>query len=215
MMVSALPSAFVFAPGCDASHSAKARSAIPSPTDFRSALSFLSCPLVNALSSIPLDDVPSMMSPAVGRLEVPFNYSKYLWKRLRGRPTHRPRGADRRCVLVRDVEVAAARAMTARDWLTELDPIDEVAALPSPAGGELVGGSAAWPDDYREVKGWSEGTGLLQEAMEEADDENREGPAGRPGAGDDTHHGVCLGEDQQGPGKRGTATRAWVSGRKA
>ena len=77
-MVSALPSVFVFAPGCEASHSAKARSAIPSPTDFRSALSFLSCPLVNARSSIPLDDESSMMSPAVNRLEVPLNYNKYL-----------------------------------------------------------------------------------------------------------------------------------------
>ena len=113
---------------------------------------------------------------------------------------------------MRDVEVAAARAMTARDWLTELDPTDEIAALPSLVGEGLVGGSAAWPDDCRVVKGWSEGTALLQEAMEETDDENREGPAGQLGAGDDAHHGVCLGEDQQGPGKRRTATRTWVSG---
>ena len=93
------------------------------------------------------------------------------------------------------------RAITARNWLTELDPTDEIAALPTPVGEELAGGSAAWPDDYREVKGWSEGTALPQEAMEEADDQSCEGPAGRSGDGDDSHHGVCLGEVQQGPGK--------------
>ena len=36
---------------------------------------------------------------------------------------------------------------------------------------------------------------------------NGQGRAGRPGAGDGSHHGVCLGEDKQGPGERGTATR--------
>jgi len=35
---------------------------------------------------------------------------------------------------------------------------------------ELVGGSAAWWDDYVVVKGWSEGTVVLQEAMDEAGD---------------------------------------------
>jgi len=39
-----------------------------------------------------------------------------------------------------------------------------------------------------------------------------EGCAGRPGAGDDPHHGVCLGEGEQGPCERGTATRTLVSG---
>ena len=37
--------------------------------------------------------------------------------------------------------------------------------------------------------------------------------AGRPDAGDDPHHGVCLEEDEQGSGERGTAARAWVNGR--
>ena len=60
------------------------------------------------------------------------------------------------------------RAMTAAEWLSELDPEDGIAALPSPVREELVRGSAAWPDDYRVVKGWSEGTAVLQEAMEEA-----------------------------------------------
>ena len=38
---------------------------------------------------------------------------------------------------------------------------------------ELTGGSAAWPEDYRVVKGWSEGTAVLQETREEADDADR------------------------------------------
>ena len=146
------------------------------------------------------------------------------------------------------------RAMTPGDWLSELDPNDKIAALPAPVREELIGGSAAWRDDYVVVKGWSEGTAVLQEAMEEAGDADgvkagffarleprredwalrmlrsahvlkgagkvdwktfagtAEGRAGRPGAGDHPHHGVCLGEDQQGPGERGIATRASVSG---
>ena len=111
---------------------------------------------------------------------------------------------------------------------------------------ELTGGSAAWPEDYRVVKGWSEGTAVLQETREEADDADRvkawffarlesrracpegrrkrrlaylhgdsEVRAGRPGAGDDPDHGVCLGEDEQGAGERGTATRTRVRGRAA
>ena len=62
------------------------------------------------------------------------------------------------------------RAMTTGDWLSELDPNDEIAGLPEPVREELVGGSAAWRDDYVVVKGWSEGTAVLQEAMDEAGD---------------------------------------------
>ncbi len=62
------------------------------------------------------------------------------------------------------------RAMTAGDWLSELDPNEEIAALPEPEREELIGGSAAWRDDYVVVKGWSEGTAVLQEAMDEAGD---------------------------------------------
>ena len=32
-----------------------------------------------------------------------------------------------------------------------------------------------------------------------------EGCAGRPRAGDDSHHGICLGEDEEDLGERGTA----------
>ena len=65
------------------------------------------------------------------------------------------------------------RAMSAREWLSELDPDDGIGALPLPVRQELVGGSAAWPDDYRVVKGWSAGTAILQDAMEEAEDADR------------------------------------------
>ena len=61
-------------------------------------------------------------------------------------------------------------AMAAEDWLSELDPNDEIASLPEPVREELVAGSAAWRDDYVVVKGWSEGTTLLLEAMDEAKD---------------------------------------------
>ena len=44
------------------------------------------------------------------------------------------------------------RAMSAGDWLSEIDPIDEIAALPELAGEELIGGRAAWRDNYRVVK---------------------------------------------------------------
>ena len=33
-----------------------------------------------------------------------------------------------------------------------------------------MAGSAAWPEDYRVAKGWSEDTAALQDAMAEADD---------------------------------------------
>ena len=43
--------------------------------------------------------------------------------------------------------------MPVGDWLSELDPNDEIAALPEPEREELIGGSAAWWDDYVVVKG--------------------------------------------------------------
>ena len=119
---------------------------------------------------------------------------------------------------------------------------------------ELIGGSAACPDDYIVVRGWSQGTALLHEAMQEGDDEDQVKAAFRArletrcehwalrmlrsahvlkgagnidwrpfagtamalldgqGAGDDPDHGVCLPENLQGPGKRGTAQRALMNG---
>ena len=65
------------------------------------------------------------------------------------------------------------RAMSAGEWLSELDPDDGIPALPDPVREELVRGSAAWPDDYRVVKGWSGGTAILQQAMDESDEADR------------------------------------------
>ena len=65
------------------------------------------------------------------------------------------------------------QAMSAGEWLSDLDPDDGIAALPQPVREELVGGSAAWPDDYRVVKGWSAGTAVLQQAMDESDEADR------------------------------------------
>ena len=39
------------------------------------------------------------------------------------------------------------RAMTAGDWLSALDPNEEIGALPEPVREEPIGGSAAWRDD--------------------------------------------------------------------
>ena len=64
-------------------------------------------------------------------------------------------------------------AMTAQDWLSELDPDGEIARLPAVVREELIGGSAAWPEDYIVVVGWSEGTAILHEAMQEADGEDQ------------------------------------------
>ena len=64
-------------------------------------------------------------------------------------------------------------AMSAGEWLSAVDPDDEIAALPQPVREELIGGSAAWPDDYRVVKGWSAGTAILQDAMQESDEADR------------------------------------------
>ena len=47
------------------------------------------------------------------------------------------------------------------------------AALPAVVREELIGGSAAWPDDYIVVTGWSEETALLHEAMQEAEDKDQ------------------------------------------
>ena len=65
------------------------------------------------------------------------------------------------------------RAMTQRYRLSEQGASDEIAALPSPVREELIGGSAAWPEDYRVMTGWQEGTSILQDATEETDDADR------------------------------------------
>ena len=59
------------------------------------------------------------------------------------------------------------RTMTARDWLEEVDPEGHIARLPAPERDELVEASAAWPERYPEVEAWSEGTAVMQQALED------------------------------------------------
>ena len=90
-----------------------------------------------------------------------------LWPRGLRWSDRRPRGRSTSRLRAGCWE-SRPRVMTTGDWLSELDPNDEIAALPSPVREKLVGDGAAWPDDYVVVKGCSEGAAILQEAMEEA-----------------------------------------------
>ena len=58
-------------------------------------------------------------------------------------------------------------AMTVQDWLAEVDSDGEIAGLAAAERDALVEESAAWPDRHFAVRGWSEGTALLHEAVEE------------------------------------------------
>ena len=62
------------------------------------------------------------------------------------------------------------RAMTARDWLAELDPGGAIASLPGGERDALIGRSAAWPNDRQIMDTWFEGTALLDESLNAADD---------------------------------------------
>ena len=62
------------------------------------------------------------------------------------------------------------RAMTARDWLAELDPEGAIASLPGGERDGLIGRSAAWPNDRPIMDTWFEGTALLDESLKAADD---------------------------------------------
>ena len=75
------------------------------------------------------------------------------------------------------IDVAAAfglselrpRAMTAPDWLAELDPGGAIAGLPDAERDELIRRSTAWPDDRPIMDTWFEGTALLDESLKAAD----------------------------------------------
>ena len=62
------------------------------------------------------------------------------------------------------------RAMTARNWLAELDPGGAIASLPGEDRDGLIGRSAAWPNDRPIMDTWFEGTALLDESLKAADD---------------------------------------------
>ena len=60
------------------------------------------------------------------------------------------------------------RAMTAQDWVDELDPAGEIAALEAADREHLVEESAAWKDRHPMVEAWSEGTAIYRDARDEA-----------------------------------------------
>ena len=61
------------------------------------------------------------------------------------------------------------RAMTAPDWLTELDPRGAIAGLPDGERDGLIAHSTEWPDDRPILDTWFEGTALLDESLKAAD----------------------------------------------
>lgn len=61
------------------------------------------------------------------------------------------------------------RAMTARDWLAELDPGGAIAGLPDGERDGLIRRSAAWPNGRPILDTWFEGTALLDESLKAAD----------------------------------------------
>ena len=60
-------------------------------------------------------------------------------------------------------------AMTARDWLAELDPGGAIAGLPDGERDRLIAHSTAWPNDRPILDTWFEGTALLDESLKVAD----------------------------------------------
>ena len=62
------------------------------------------------------------------------------------------------------------RPMTAVDWLAELDPEGEIAALPAAQREDLIVHSATWPKNYPETKYPAEGTTLYEDALESVSD---------------------------------------------
>ena len=61
------------------------------------------------------------------------------------------------------------RAMTAPDWLAELDPESAIAGLPDGERDRLIRRSTAWPDDRPIMDTWFEGTALLDDSLKAAD----------------------------------------------
>ena len=61
------------------------------------------------------------------------------------------------------------RAMTAPDWLAELDPGGAIAGLPDAERDRLIRSSTAWPNDRPILDTWFEGTALLDESLKDAD----------------------------------------------
>ena len=60
------------------------------------------------------------------------------------------------------------RPMTARDWLTLVDPASELPGLAAHDREYLVERSGHWPDDHALVETWVEGTALMEHALNDA-----------------------------------------------
>ena len=61
------------------------------------------------------------------------------------------------------------RRMTAREWLAHVDPDGVIAALPAGECDGLVASSARWPLAHPLVETWFEGTAVVAEALEDAE----------------------------------------------
>ncbi len=59
------------------------------------------------------------------------------------------------------------RPMTAREWLSCVDPDGETAQATAAEREALVEASADWPMRYLDIEYWSEGTAMMQEVLEE------------------------------------------------
>ena len=59
------------------------------------------------------------------------------------------------------------RPLTPRDWLAEVDPEGEIAALSVQKRGRLINRSETWPDDHPIVETWYEGTAIFDEMLKE------------------------------------------------
>ena len=57
--------------------------------------------------------------------------------------------------------------MTAQDWLQEVDPEGDIARLTAAEREELVEASGVWPERYLDVQSWSEGTAVMQDALDD------------------------------------------------
>ena len=69
------------------------------------------------------------------------------------------------------------RSITTADWLAELDPKEEIAALPAAQRENLIVRSATWPANHPETKYWAEGTALYDEVVESVFDIEQVAPA--------------------------------------
>ena len=57
--------------------------------------------------------------------------------------------------------------MTAQDWLQEVDPEGDIARLTAAEREELVEASGVRPERYLDVQFWSEGTAVMQDALDD------------------------------------------------